>query len=360
MKEPVILKLSILVPVYNAEEYLKTCVESILSQSFQDYELLLINDASTDKSLEAAHILERRDKRITVYDKPHGGLGDTRNFGAKRAQGDYLLFVDADDWLGENALSAIMEPTESAGADLTVFDFVRENEASGTSRFCGLPIHCPTEDMEINQTVLEKLIGPDSTDTPWRRVEMLGSAWRRLYRREWFVSHQLAYPDEEKVMLEDLPVSIQAHYYSQKTLFLDTPAYHYRYNGNSLSTRYRANKMEKLDACFYSVAEFLKEQNLYTDMEQRHLAWYLRSAGHSAFVNVFSAGNVKDKNGKKKEIREILNIPLLQHAAQSQYLKNGTAADKIIRWIIGSGSAELVYLFYNWYAKRLQKNAKDQ
>lgn len=80
------MKLSIIVPVYNAEEYLKTCVESILAQPFQDYELLLVNDASPDKSLEAAHALERRDQRVTVYDKPHGGLGDTRNFGAQRAQ----------------------------------------------------------------------------------------------------------------------------------------------------------------------------------------------------------------------------------------------------------------------------------
>jgi glycosyltransferase involved in cell wall biosynthesis len=354
------LKLSIIVPVYNAEEYLKTCVESILAQLFQDYELLLVNDASTDKSLEVAHALEHGDQRITVYDKPHGGLGDTRNFGAQRAKGDYLLFVDADDWLGKDILTAVVEPTVAAKADLTVFDFVRENESAGASRFCGLPITCPTQDAVVNQEVLKELIGPDDTSTPWRSVEMLGCAWRRLYRREWFLQHSFTYPNEEIVMLEDLPVTIQAHFYSEKTLFLDVPAYHYRYNGNSLSTRYRPQKMEKLTACFKMIAEFLKEQHIYAGLEQRHLAWYLRSACHSALVNVFSSGNLKDKEGKKEEIRGILANPVLQRAAQSSYLKNGTPTDKIIRRVIGSGSVSFVYFLYSQYAKKLKKDSQKQ
>lgn len=354
------MKLTIIIPVYNAEEYLKTCVESILSQPFQDYELLLVNDASPDKSLEAAHALERQDQRITVYDKPHGGLGDTRNFGVQRAQGKYLLFVDADDWLGKDTLAAIVEPTITANADLTVFDFVRENETAGISRFNGLPIACPSDHAEDNRKMLEELTGPDATNTPWRGVEMIGSAWRRLYRRDWFMAHDLTYPNEEEVMLEDLPVSIQAHFHSRKTLFLDVPLYHYRYNGNSLSTRYRANKMQKLSLCFSIIAEFLKEQHAYANLEQRHLAWYLRSAGHGALVNVFSQGNPKDQAGKEEEIRSILSDPILQRAAQSRYLQRGTIADRIISRVIKSGSVGLVYLFYSQYSKHLQKNAENQ
>ncbi|WOC33547.1 MULTISPECIES: glycosyltransferase family 2 protein [Caproicibacterium] len=354
------MKLSIIVPVYNAEEYLKTCVESILSQSFQDFELLLVNDASPDKSLEAAHALERQDQRITVYDKPHGGLGDTRNFGAQRAQGEYLLFIDADDWLGENTLASVVEPTAAATADLAVFNFVRENESAGVSRLSTLPIDCPSDRAEDNQKMLEELLGPDAGSTPWRSVEMLGSAWRRLYRREWFLAHSLLYPNEEEVMLEDLPVSIRAHFYSAKTLFLDVPVYHYRFNGNSLSTRYRAEKMQKLSRCFTMTAEFLKEQHAYADLEPRHLAWYLRNAGHSALVNVFSKGNLKDRAGKKEEIRGILADPILQRAAQSSYFQNGTFADRLIHRVIKSGSVEQAYLFYSLYTKHLQKNIENQ
>jgi glycosyltransferase involved in cell wall biosynthesis len=354
------LQLSIIVPIYKAEAYLKNCVESILSQPFSDFELLLVNDASPDKSLEIAHDFERRDARVTVYDKLHSGLGLTRNFGAQRARGDYLLFVDADDWLGEDTLEKLMEPTVAEQADLVVFDFVRENQAEGISRVCSLPIACPTTDPAVNEEVLRELVGPDPADSPWRSVEMLGCAWRRLYRREWFQANRLTYPDEQKVMLEDLPVSIQAHCLSAKTLFLNIPAYHYRYNSDSLSARYRAGRMEKLNHCYGMIADFLREQHIYAGLEQRHLAWYLRQAAHSALVNAFHPGNPKDRAGKREEVREILRSPMLKRAAKSNYLKNGTRADRIIRAVLHTGSVGLVYLFYSQYAKRLQKNADKQ
>ncbi|WP_174403178.1 glycosyltransferase family 2 protein [Caproicibacterium lactatifermentans] len=354
------MKLSIIVPVYNTQQYLKNCVESILSQPFKDYELLLVNDASSDHSLEAAHALERQDSRITVYDKPHGGLGDTRNFGAQRAQGEYLLFIDSDDWIGEDTLFKVMEPTLKAQADLTVFNFIRENETDSISRLCTLPIHTPTDDAAINEIVLKEQIGPDAGSTPWRSVDMLGCAWRRLYRREWFLQHHLSYPDEQKVMLEDRPVSIMAHFYSKKTLFLDVPLYHYRYNPDSLSTRYRPEKMQKLSYCFQLVESFLKDKNINGKLRDRHMAWYLRNAAHSALVNVFSTGNKRDKRGKKAEIQNILTDPLLKRAAKSRYLCKGTAADRVIYRVISSGSVGLVYTFYRWYADKLRQHTEKQ
>lgn len=354
------MKLSVIVPVYKVEAYLKNCVDSILSQPFSDFELLLVNDASPDKSLEIAHAYERKDARVTVYDKPHSGLGLTRNFGVQRARGDYLLFVDSDDWLGEDALGQIVEPAAAAGVDLAVFGFVRENQAEGISRPCSLPISCPTTDPEVNRQVLRELVGPDPEDSPWRATEMLGCAWRRLYRREWFLRSGFSYPNEEDVMLEDLPVSIQAHCLSQRTLFLDVPAYHYRYNPSSLSLRYRGERMEKLSRCYSMVAEFLREQHIYAGLEQRHLAWFLRQAAHASLVNVFHPGNPKDAQGKREEVRAILHSPILLRAVKSDYLKHGTRADRLIRTVLRTGSVAAVYLFYKQYAKKLRKEASKQ
>ena len=354
------MQLSIVVPVYGAQAYLRQCVESILNQPFSDFELLLVNDASPDKSLEIAHDYERRDPRVTVYDKPHSGLGLTRNFGAQRARGDYLLFVDADDWMEPDALGEVVEAAQQDGADLTVFNFIRENEAEGVHRRCELPIECPTSDPKVNEKVLEELVGPDPADSPWRHVDMLGSAWRRLYRREWFFESGLSYPDEEKVMLEDLPVSIRAHVCANRTLFLKTALIHYRYNPNSLSTRYRAGRMEKLDSCYHLIESFLREEHIYAPLEQRHLAWYLRQAAHSSLVNVFHPGNPKDLQGKREEVRAILRSPQLGRAAASNYFKNGTRADRMIRAVLHTRSVPLVMLFYSQYAKRLQKNLDKQ
>ena len=95
-------KVSVVVPIYRVEQYLEQCVNSLLRQTLTDLEILLVNDASPDRSLEIARRFES-DPRVRVIDKPHGGLGDTRNWGAREATGEYLAFVDSDDWLEEDA-----------------------------------------------------------------------------------------------------------------------------------------------------------------------------------------------------------------------------------------------------------------
>ena len=203
-------KVSVIVPVYNVERYLEQCVNSLLGQTLQDMEILLINDASTDQSLQLARRF-LKDSRVRVLDKPHGGLGDTRNWGVREASGEYLAFVDSDDWLEPNALEELTAAADEDQADLVLFHFVRENMEDGERRVCRLPLSCPARGEETARIILRELVGPGPDSGPWRGAEMLGCAWRRLYRRDWFVEHGLSYPNEQQVMLEDLPVSIQAH-----------------------------------------------------------------------------------------------------------------------------------------------------
>ena len=110
-------KVSVIVPVYNVERYLEQCVNSILRQTLQDLEILLVNDASTDGSLALARRFES-DPRVRVIDKPHGGLGDTRNWGAREATGEYLAFVDSDDWLEEDAFEHLAAAADADKAQL--------------------------------------------------------------------------------------------------------------------------------------------------------------------------------------------------------------------------------------------------
>ena len=101
MSNPVI---SIIVPVYNVEKYLDNCLKSILNQSFKDFEVILVNDGSKDKSGEICNIYSQKDSRIKVFNMENSGAGKARNKGLDLAQGKYIFFVDADDWLENNAL----------------------------------------------------------------------------------------------------------------------------------------------------------------------------------------------------------------------------------------------------------------
>lgn len=349
-------KVSVIVPVYNVERYLEQCVNSILRQTLADLEILLVNDASTDNSLAVARRFES-DPRVRVIDKPHGGLGDTRNWGAREAGGEYLAFVDSDDWLEEDAFERLTAAADADKADLVVFNFIRENVADGVSRPCTLPVDPAAPREETAARVLAELIGPGPDSGAWRSVEMLGCAWRRLYRRDWFVRCGLSYYKEQEVMLEDLPVSIEAHARAGRVLFVDGAYYHYRYNPDSLSTRYRPQKMEMLLRCYAIVEELLASQGLAAQYGERHRAWLLRSAAHSALVNAFSPKNPASFAQRWAEVRGILRQPLVREAAASPVLRAGTRADRLIRALVGSGLTLPVYLFYRSYAASLRRSA---
>lgn len=116
------LKFSVIIPVYNIEKYLDECVHSVLAQDFQDYEIILVNDGSTDNSGKKCDVYAEKYSQIKVIHKENGGLSDARNFGIKEASGDYLIFLDSDDfWDGKNRLSEISSIIENQNQPDIVF-----------------------------------------------------------------------------------------------------------------------------------------------------------------------------------------------------------------------------------------------
>lgn len=113
-------KISVVVPVYNASQYLPKCIESILSQSFQDFQLILVNDGSTDDSLDICKKYEKFDDRIIVMSQTNGGVSKARNRGLDFAKGEWITFVDADDYFLDDALSTLYERAMQTGTDLVL------------------------------------------------------------------------------------------------------------------------------------------------------------------------------------------------------------------------------------------------
>lgn len=117
--------ISIIIPVYNVEAYLQVCVDSILAQTFKDFEVLLIDDGSTDSSGKLCDEMVCRDSRIRVFHKPNGGPSSTRNYGIDRALGEYIIFLDSDDyWINKDVLSLLIEKAESKNLDVVRGEFV--------------------------------------------------------------------------------------------------------------------------------------------------------------------------------------------------------------------------------------------
>ena len=118
---------SIIVPVYNAEETLRRCIESVLNQGFTDFELLLVDDGSTDSSAGICREYENGDRRVRVIHKENTGVSDTRNLGLSEARGTFVQFLDSDDWITPDATSLMVRAARDSGADMVIADFYRVN-----------------------------------------------------------------------------------------------------------------------------------------------------------------------------------------------------------------------------------------
>ena len=119
------LKVSIIVPIYNAQKTLERCIESILNQDFSDFELLLIDDGSKDDSGKICDVYAKKDHRVRVIHKENSGVSASRNLALQEAKGEYLQFLDADDWITPNATRLLVESLEQNHCDMVIADFYR-------------------------------------------------------------------------------------------------------------------------------------------------------------------------------------------------------------------------------------------
>lgn len=122
--------ISVIVPVYNTESYLKKCIESIINQTFRNIEIILVDDGSTDTSAEILADYALRDNRIIVIHQENQGLSAARNAGMRSAKGEYIMFVDSDDWIDANTCEKAISAARTSFADIVMWTYVREYQSS--------------------------------------------------------------------------------------------------------------------------------------------------------------------------------------------------------------------------------------
>ena len=137
-------KVSIIVPIFNARDYLGRCVESLLKQTMKSLEIILVNDGSTDDSLQICHFYAKDDKRIRVIDKPNGGVSSARNLGLDVARGEYIGFVDPDDWVEATMYENMVNKATNNNADICICDCIRRTPRGA------LPILLPIKENILN------------------------------------------------------------------------------------------------------------------------------------------------------------------------------------------------------------------
>ena len=212
---------TLIIPIYNAERYLRRCLDSVMEQSFWDMEVLLMNDGSTDKSVDICREYEQKDTRFHVIDKENTGVSDTRNTAMKLAKGKYLQFMDSDDWLTPDATEALVRAAEEGQCDMVIADFYRVNG----KRYVEKKHIRRKEIMTREEFAME--MADDPADFYY------GVMWNKLYRRKIVEEHQLKC-DTSMNWCEDFLFNLQFIRHGECFRALQKPVYYYMKRKGSL------------------------------------------------------------------------------------------------------------------------------
>ena len=219
------VEISVILPVYNSQKYLKECLESILNQSFKDIEVLCINDGSTDKSLEILKEYET-DERITVIDQDNIGVAKTRNKALKMVKGNYVYFMDSDDYLDSNAFKKLYDNLKSNGSDFCIMKAIFVNEKE-QYKFPAFEL-----DKELGKVNFNKFTFTYN-DVKSHVLNDLFAPWLKMYKREFLMSDDdFTFPEIKSY--SDAPFHVKSMLKAEKISFVPEYLYYYRENDDSL------------------------------------------------------------------------------------------------------------------------------
>lgn len=254
---------TIIIPIYNAEAALYRCIDSVLNQEYTDFELLLVDDGSTDSSGEICDEYEKKDSRVRVIHKNNTGVSDTRNIGLKQASGKYIQFLDSDDWITQDATGLMVRAAEESGCDMVITDFYR---------VIGDRVSHKGDIEKDGILTLEEFAGY-MMESP--ADFYYGVLWNKLFKRELIEKYHLCM-DKTISWCEDFMFNLEYLLHAETIYALRVPLYYYVKTKGSLVSQglsiSKTIKMKRMVFEYYH--DFYKSVLTEEDYEKNKLSVY--------------------------------------------------------------------------------------
>lgn len=317
-------KISIVIPCYNVEKYIAKCIDSVINQTYGNLEIICINDGSTDRTLSLIENFRIGDKRIVLIDQENKGLSTTRNLGIEKSTGEYILFVDSDDWLEYDCLERILNV--QGQYDVICFPYYSDFKNISLSKRFGINGSFPAS------TLQRKIVGPiDNEVRNIEKLDSLATVWGKLYRLD--VIKAIEFHEVKEIgTWEDGIFNLRVLENCNNSYILDVPLYHYRRdNENSYTSKAKIDLYKKWARKYEIITDIItnKDQNFKKALENRIAISILG----------LSLTELKSKKSMKEKYFSIKNI--LSAAPYSQALKKLDISPLPLKWKV----------FY-WLAKR--------
>ena len=235
-------KISIIVPVYNAQDYIEECVQSIIAQTYKNWEMIIINDGSTDCTDDICRALCSKDDRIKYVKKSNEGVSKARNMGLEMAKGDIILFVDADDWAESDMLEVIVDAWRPE-TDLLMFGFyeIRDQRREECQFFDKNIQFADGHSETYNKQVLVLNILQYYRNNNKKALREIGVPWAKAFSAKKIREHNLVFP-EEMTLYEDCIFLMNCIPYFDDIVYLRQPLYNYRVNATSICNTVYKNR----------------------------------------------------------------------------------------------------------------------
>ncbi|WP_296878365.1 glycosyltransferase [Thomasclavelia sp.] len=290
-------KISVIVPIYNAEKYLFTCLNSIVNQSYSNLEIILIDDGSIDNSLNICNEFAAKDKRIKVIHKDNQGVSAARNDGIEYSSGYYIAFVDSDDYLELDMYERMMKINNQYDCDIVMCDCYKENNEKKEIFTHSIREGFYNHDMLVKE-YFPTLLMTNSVDYP-----PTISNWVCLFKRKVIIKHKIRYKAGMRFS-EDLLFGSQFMYYANSFYYMKNQClYHYVLNENSVTHTYYKDKWKIMKQLYLAIDDFFRKVTEYDFQREIDLSLL--------YIVYHCIGNIKnsleDRKIKKCESMNILN-----------------------------------------------------
>ena len=317
--------ITVVASVYNNGQYLPKFMDSILGQTYRDFELILVDDGSADGSAETCDQQAARDERVRLFHKPNGGLSSARNLGIEQARGEYIIFPDPDDWVELDYLEKLLSIRERNGADLSI---------------CGHFDHIDGKIRVWNAGAKERVLNTEEAMNMLMRPNAYcGYAWNKLYRMDVIREHDLRF-DTELGMMQDLHFAVRYFQYCKTVAYDPVPLYHYNHDSGGVTAIYSPLTKRKL-SCFLTyrkIADLTKQDHPAIAI----LAYSSMCHMSLQYIFIYYRSRMKDKDTLKS-----LKNNYQQY--KGYYLSSDayTSYDKRFSWCVPI-STRLYYFFTFW------------
>lgn len=300
--------ISIIVPVYNVQDYLLECVNSLINQSKKDIEIILVDDGSTDNCFQICEELKKKDSRINVIHKCNNGLGMARNSGLEIAKGKFIGFVDSDDFVDRFMFEKLYSTALTNDADIVYCGYWRYiNEQQKYEVKLSNKIETWIGKKQINEFIKD-LLAPDPQINDDSKYG--ASVCKGIFRRSIIESNNLKFESEREIISEDIIWDIDYISKAKSIVLLPDCYYFYRYNNNSLTTVYK-ERFYTNKKLYYCIIDRLKSNEINDPKLYKNLPRYFLTTTRIAIMQEVKFSKINGKHFSVKNIKTILEDDLV-------------------------------------------------